>query len=393
MNVLICACGTGGHYFPAFVVADLLADREDDFVVVVDRPEAEAAARSVLGDRARLWRVARVGGGWLRSLQFAQQCGHAWRAIRRLQPEVALTMGGAGSLPFVIAARLSGVPVVLHEANAFPGRANRCMARWAAVTTYAIPGEHPFFQRRDAIAVGMPLRPLSKGIALSEQTEPRGLAAFLSSDEHGPAVLLTGGSQGALPLNDLIVEMLGQRPDLARRMRLVILTGPQWVDRVRHDLGALSDEVFVAGAIPDLPSWLDRFDFAICRSGSSTLWELIRARVPSLLVPFPHAADDHQRLNATWASSIGPMIEVPQQELTPLRLASILEEVIHEHPRMGHRSGRWSMQLEEFPSSPAQVLVEVMEEVRTPRRGGTAARGDRGLLRSRPCGADGGGSA
>jgi UDP-N-acetylglucosamine--N-acetylmuramyl-(pentapeptide) pyrophosphoryl-undecaprenol N-acetylglucosamine transferase len=207
----------------------------------------------------------------------------------------------------------------------------------------------------------MPLRTYSPDSAALQASYPE-LAAFLDRADRGPAVLVTGGSQGALPVNRIVIDMLKTRPDLANRMRLVILTGAAWEEQVRAELGAAAEKVFVAGLVSELPRWLHLFDFAICRSGSSTLWELIRARVPSLLIPLPHAADDHQRLNAVWASSIGPMIEVPQNEMNGQRLASILDEVIGNYRGQRSSGGRWSSRLEQFPESPAEALIEILAE-------------------------------
>ena len=307
-------CGTGGHYYPALAVVRCLLDAGAGARLLVDRAGGAAAARDLLGAGAPVLELPQEPASPLGRLRAA--AGRYLATGRLLASDacqVFLSMGGGGSVPPLLAALCHRVPVVLHEANAHPGRANRRCASRAAVVTYAMRGDHPFFRLPNTVEVGMPLRSYQ---AASGQSAAFPASTSLAAPDSRPAVLVMGGSQGAHVLNERVAETIQRWPELARSLRIVHLTGDRDCRAVAEVYTRAGVDVAVHEFVPDLPRWLDRVDYAITRAGSSTVWELVRAGVPALFVPYPYAVDDHQMANARWAAAIGPYEPLRQGELT-----------------------------------------------------------------------------
>lgn len=315
-TIVIMAGGTGGHIMPGLAVADELR-RRGWRVVWMGHPDGmEARLVPAKGyEMAWLRFGALRGKGLLRKLllPFNLLSGfvQAWRRLAEIRPDVVLGMGGFISFPGGMMAVLRGIPLVLHEQNSIAGLANRVLASVADRVLTGFP--HVL---RKGIWVGNPVRP--EIAALPEPT--------LRYDGHDLErdgrlhLLVIGGSLGAQALNETVPQALALLPE-AERPEVVHQSGEKHVEALRAAYAAAGVKGHVVAFIEDMAGAYAWADLVICRAGALTIAELACAGVASVLVPFPHAVDDHQTANARFLSEAGAAILLPQVELTPERLA------------------------------------------------------------------------
>lgn len=326
--IIIMAGGTGGHVFPALAVAEQLRAKDVPVVWLGTRRGLEASLVPPTGIPLEWIGVAGLRGtGITRLLMAPLMIGKAiWQAatiLRRVKPQVVLGMGGFVSGPGGLMAWLLGIPLIVHEQNAVPGLTNRWLARLANRVLEAFPNSFPV--RRRALWVGNPVR--ANIVALPQPAER------LATHGDRPHLLVVGGSQGALSLNQLVPMALtlmapGQRPDVWHQAG-----GKLWEAAAQgyQEAGIkVRLEPFIE-AMEEAYGWAD---LVLCRSGALTVAELAAAGVGAILVPFPHAVDDHQTVNGRFLEREGAAILIAQQALTAQRLAKLLEELLSDRPRL-----------------------------------------------------------
>ncbi len=327
-GALVMAGGTGGHVFPALAVADALRARGVPVTWMGTRTGLEARLVPEAGYPVEWVDVGGVRGKSAATrlaapLRIARAISHAVGVIRRVNPAVVLGMGGFASGPGGIAAWLARRPLIVHEQNAIAGMTNKVLARFAARVLEAFPGSFPPSAR--AQAVGNPVRP-----EIAALPEPGSRLAGRS----GPARLLVlGGSQGALRINQLLPEALAGMEAALR-------------PEIRHQAGALHHEAAraayaAAGVAADVqPFFADMADaygwadLVFCRSGALTVSELAAAGLGAVLVPFPAAVDDHQTLNARYLVDPGAAVLAPEHTLDPARIRTLLEPLLADRGRL-----------------------------------------------------------
>ena len=320
-TILVMAGGTGGHVFPGLAVADYL-HAHGWRIVWMGNPEGmEAKLVPTRGYEMAWVRFAALRGkGLLRALllplNLLRAFGQALAALSRVKPNVVLGMGGYVTFPGGMMAALTGRPLVVHEQNSVAGLANRVLA---GVADRILSG-FPNVLKRGEWA-GNPVRAEIAGLPQPAQRyAARG----------GPLnLLVVGGSLGAQALNDAVP-------------RTLTLLAPEERPRVTHQSGAKQIEALHAayanaGVEAELVDFIDDMaaryaaaDLVVCRAGALTVAELAAAGVASVLVPFPHAVDDHQTGNARFLAEAGAAVLLPQSELTPERLAALLRELTRE---------------------------------------------------------------
>ena len=319
-SVLIMAGGTGGHVFPALAVARQL-ESEGATVVWLGTPdsfESRLIANAGIPFHEVPVRGLR-GKGWLGWMQapFALTSAllSALRALRELSPDLVLGMGGYATGPGGVAARLLGKPLVIHEQNAVPGLTNRLLARIATRVLEAFPCSFPASRR--ARHTGNPVREEVIRLAAPEQR---------LTGRSGPLRLLVlGGSQGARVLNEVVPSAIAG------------LAEPAIVE-VRHQTGEAhlentAERYLRAGIVAETAAFIDDVagaygwaDLVVCRAGALTISELAVAGVASVLVPFPHAVDDHQTRNGLHLANAQAALLIPQSDLNATRLGALLAE-------------------------------------------------------------------
>lgn len=334
LRVLIAGGGTGGHVIPALAIGRELRDRHGAEVVFVGTARGlETRLVPAAGFRLELVRSGQLKNVSLRTrLRTAADLPlGVWRCVRllrRFRPQVVVGVGGYASGPGMLAALLLRTPMLAYEPNAVPGMTNRLLGRFVSAAAANFVQTLPFF--RNAEATGVPVR----GEIFDLPERPPGAP---------PRLLVTAGSQGAQVFNDLVPRLA---PRLLREfpeLTLVHQSGPRHLEttlqaflRSGADPARWSVEAFLA----DMPAQYAAADLVLARSGS-TVAELCAAGKASVLVPFPQAADDHQRKNAEVLAEAGAAVMLLQRDATAETLGSLLAELLRDDERrnaMGKRA-------------------------------------------------------
>lgn len=314
-TILVMAGGTGGHVFPALAVAEHLRASGWRVVWLGSRQGMEADLVPRHDFPMRFIRFAGLRGkGLLRKLLLPLNLAIAlWQCavvIFTVRPDVVLGMGGYISFPGGLMAAFLRRPLVLHEQNAVAGLANKVLARIADRRLAGFPDALP-----GATWTGNPVR--AEIAALPEPTVRfAGRAGSLR-------LLVVGGSLGARALNDVVPRTLGTL-EPGRRPHVRHQSGARQIDALRANYRDAGVDAECVAFIDDMAAALGDADVVICRAGALTVAELAAAGVASILVPFPHAVDDHQSVNARFLSDAGAGVLVRQSDLDVHRLAEMI---------------------------------------------------------------------
>lgn len=313
-TILVMAGGTGGHIFPALAVAHKLRDAGWR-VVWLGNPEGMEAKLVPQHGFEMVWVKfsALRGKGILRKLllplNLLRGFWQGLKAIRQVKPNVVLGMGGYITFPGGMMAALTGVPLVLHEQNSVAGLANKVLA---GVADRIVTGFPNVLKKGDW--VGNPVRPEIAGIAPpAERFAERSGALRL---------LVIGGSLGAQALNEMVPKGMSLLAE-SELPQIVHQAGEKHIDALKANYAAVGVQAHCVSFIEDMAGAYAWADLVICRAGALTIAELAAAGVASILVPFPHAVDDHQTGNAKFLVSVGGAFLLPQTELTPEAIALI----------------------------------------------------------------------
>ena len=322
-RVMVMAGGTGGHVFPALAVADKLRALDTEISWLGTKRGIESELVPADGIELHCLDIEGIRGRGLRALLKAPWL--LWRSIRQasklladFKPAVVLGMGGFASGPGAVAARLRGIPVVIHEQNSVAGTTNKLSAKIAKRVLLGFP---------NALAngewCGNPVRPT---IAAMPSPEDR----FAGRDGNA-RILVLGGSRGALGINRLVpaaLEMIEpeSRPLILHQAGKSHLTDTSQLYK-QHGIAIEEKRIEVVPFIADMAAAYSWADFVICRAGALTVAELTSAGLGSLLIPFPHAIDDHQTLNGKFLTDYDAAILVQQRDLTASLLAEQIKTV------------------------------------------------------------------
>jgi len=334
--VVIAAGGTGGHMFPALALARELERRGRPAVVVCDRRGAR-----YLGEDVRhhvIEAVSPRGGAFARlagGLHLVFGIGQSLLLLRRLRPVALAALGSFAAVPVGLAARLLGIPILVHEQNAVLGRANRLLARRAVRVALSFP------ETRGAETIPPARRLVTGNPVRAAVAEHLGTPYAAPAADGRLALLVVGGSQGARVLSDVVPAAIGLLPPgLRARIALTPQCRPEDLERVRQ---AYADIGFAGELRPffeDLPARLAGAHLVISRSGASSVAELLALGRPAILVPYRFAADDHQRANAEAVADAGAAWMIAEGDLTPDELARRLEAVLADPGRLDAMAGR-----------------------------------------------------
>ena len=320
VTILLAGGGTGGHVFPMVAVGEALqALRADVRVVYVGTPRGiESRVVGATGAQLELLDVLPLRGhglpGLVRgALRAAGVVPKARRLVQALAPRVVFSVGGYAAGPVALAAWSAGVPVTLLEPNAVPGFTNRLLAPLTRRIYVGFPEVAQSFRGRDVRWTGVPLRCRFAPVA---PPPPRAAANLL----------VLGGSQGAKGLNDVLPAAVAECRARGCELRVMHQAGRGKDEQVRRRYQELGLEQLseVRPFIDDVAGALADADVVVARSGASSVAELCAVGRPAILVPYPYAADDHQRHNAESLARAGGAICIPQPEATAARVAEAL---------------------------------------------------------------------
>lgn len=321
-KILVAASGTGGHLFPALATATELQRMGYtlEWLGVPNRLETTLVAGQCPLHTVKM--AGLQGRPGVRTVRLLSQCALATGRVRKLlkqgQFSGVFTTGGYIAAPAILAARSLGLPAVLHESNALPGKVTRWLSPWCTTVALGFGAAARYLPKATTITVGTPVR------ADFLVEPPPALTDPIIPDDV-PLILIVGGSQGAVAVNQLVRQ-----------------AAPAWLEQgawIIHQTGkndpdtaSLSHPHYIHRPFFDnMAALLYRADLALCRSGAGTLTELAITRTPSLLIPYPAAAEDHQTINARVFSTAGAAQLLPQRDLTAEQLSRTVSQLL-QHP-------------------------------------------------------------
>jgi UDP-N-acetylglucosamine--N-acetylmuramyl-(pentapeptide) pyrophosphoryl-undecaprenol N-acetylglucosamine transferase len=317
-KILIMAAGTGGHILPALSVAKALQayDIEIHWLGTEFGLEQKLIPPTKIPIHTIKMRGIRgkgIVGLLIAPFRLLYAACQAIHLIRKLKPTTVIGFGGFVTAPGGLASWLLRKPLILHEQNAVAGLSNRCLSYLATIVFQAFPDTFPL--SRHAITCGNPVR--AEIIAL-----PSPELRFKNPGQP-LRVLIIGGSLGAAVFNQIIPETLGAFA-LSERPEVWHSTGKGAAEKVQNTYNQSGITAHVVEFIADMSRAYAWADLVICRAGASTIAELAAVGVASILIPYPHAVDDHQTKNGAWLVNAGAAILIPQNQLNPQKLAALL---------------------------------------------------------------------
>ncbi len=326
MRVLIAAGGTGGHIYPGIAVAREILRRDPESKVrfvgtargLEKKLVPQAGFELSIIDSTGLKNVGAVARA--RGLMvLPKSLLEARKVIRQFRPDVVIGAGGYVSGPVLLVASLIGLPTLVMESNALPGWTNRVLARFVDQAAVSFEAALPHFRGR-AVVTGNPVR-----------REFFEIPARKPEASHF-ALLVFGGSQGARAINESMIAALPVLESLRSKLRVTHQTGEADYDKVREGYreAGWSEEANVTKYIDNMVAAFAGVDLVICRAGATTTAELIAAGKPSVMIPFPFAADDHQRKNAEALEAAGAARMILQRDLSGERLAHEIARLVNE---------------------------------------------------------------
>jgi UDP-N-acetylglucosamine--N-acetylmuramyl-(pentapeptide) pyrophosphoryl-undecaprenol N-acetylglucosamine transferase len=353
MRVLIAGGGTGGHVIPALAIARELQSRYQAEVLFVGTArgiENRLVPRAGFG-------LMRVKVGALKNVSLTTRIRtlfdlpravvDARKIIKVFSPDVVVGVGGYASGPAMAAAIMMRIPTLAFEPNYVPGFANKMVGRRVSAAAVHFEQTKKYFNH--AQVVGVPVRAEFSSIAEKGGSSP-------------PTLLVFGGSQGAQAINR---AMTAAAPEALRQipaLHIIHQTGEREYNDVQAAYAQAGIQAEVSAFIDDMPAAFARAGLLLCRSGASTVAEITAAGKPAIFVPFPRAADDHQRRNAEAIAQGGAAVLIPQPELTPERLAKTLVELFGDPARLKQMSERArSLSHHDAAGRVARMVAELCE--------------------------------
>jgi UDP-N-acetylglucosamine--N-acetylmuramyl-(pentapeptide) pyrophosphoryl-undecaprenol N-acetylglucosamine transferase len=350
--ILLMAGGTGGHVFPALAIAQAL--QEKDFKICWLGTQQGLEARVVPQAGIEIYYInikGLRGKGMLRLLtapfKIMLATWQAWRVLRQIRPVAVVGMGGFVSGPGGVAAGLAGIPLLIHEQNAIAGFTNRWLARLARQVMQAFP--HTFPDNYHAIHTGNPLR--AAIMALREQPK-------ILMQQGIFHILVVGGSLGAQALNEIVPRALQQ---VHAKIEVIHQTGRNQLATTQQAYATAPFQATVTEFIDEMATAYSWADLVICRAGALTISELAQAGLPSILIPFPHAVDDHQTHNAHFLSDNQAAILLPQPALTVEKLSQLINELANDAPKLAMMSN--AAKEAATPQALQQVVAVILGQI------------------------------
>ncbi len=332
MKILIVAGGTGGHLYPGVSVAKKLKEQNHHVLMVirdkdmekqiVNKYQLEFAAIAGIGLKKSISGVFKFG--W----QFLRGFNEARKILARFKPEVILTLGNYLSLPIALAGRRKNIPVVLHEQNCLPGKATRFLAKKAVKICISFNESVKYLEKYKPkiVFTGNPLRPE----LISAQRNATSQAV--------KNILVFGGSQGAHSLNLAMIAALDRLEIVRSKVTITHLAGVKDLPLVENGYRERNFDVMLADYLHDMQEAYKKASLVVARAGAATLSELAFFGLPSILIPYPFAAEDHQRINADVLVKAGAARLVLDQDLSGELLASHIIEIIQNETVLQYMS-------------------------------------------------------
>lgn len=331
MRCVIAGGGTGGHLFPGMAVAEAFMEREIGNEVLFIGTERGIEARVLASGKFPLRMIPAMpikgrsaSGKGKALLALPRSLGKALKILREFQPQMVLGVGGYASGPGVLAAALLGIKRAIHEQNVIPGMTNRILKNFSQRIFVSFEETKRYFPEKKTVLTGNPVR--------------KEIARFALLRERGDrfTLLIFGGSLGAHRINVAMLEALDGLEDLKSSLRFIHQTGAEDFHFVSKGYEEKGFEAEVTPFIDEMARCYQRADLVICRSGASTVAELAVCAKASILIPYPHAAHQHQLINAQRLVDRGAAMMIRDEDLRGTSLSEAIRRFYH-HPQESQR--------------------------------------------------------
>lgn len=281
---------------------------------------------------------------------------HSLINLVRIKPDIIIGLGGYGSVLPVVAAYITGIPIVLIEQNVIPGRANLAMAKWADVVLCHWEGSKKRFKKGHVAVTGVPIR---SGIIENETCagdNPFGL------DFQKKTLLIMGGSQGAQAINRVMLQSIPKLQALIPDLQIIHLTGKHGYQEAEEAYNGMGVSSFVSEFYNDIGAAYRLSDLVISRSGANTIAEITAVGIPAILIPYPYATDNHQYWNAYELSRVGGALIIKPEELEPERVIKLVSDLLMNDERLDNmkKINRSSSK----PFAAARVVDEICQTLK-----------------------------
>ncbi|WP_017292593.1 undecaprenyldiphospho-muramoylpentapeptide beta-N-acetylglucosaminyltransferase [Geminocystis herdmanii] len=346
-NLLIAASGTGGHLFPALAVAQQLPDYNICWLGVPHRLETSLVPKSypLLTVDIDGFQTSFGVKTIVVMLKMIKAIAKTYQLIKSKKIDIVFTTGGYIAAPAIIGAKLAKIPVILHESNYIPGKVTKLLGGWCNLVGIGFTGTSRYLPKAKTQWVSTPVR--------DEFLSPQSLDLPIPDDV--PLIVAMGGSQGAVGLNKLVRRSTPRL--LEQGVYIVHLTGNQ-----DDEIGTFKHDRYLEMPFYDaMAGLLQRADIAISRSGAGALTELAITKTPSILIPYPFAAEDHQFYNGQEFVSGEASLLFRQEQLTPDLLTETVLDLLNNSDKlanMGEKAGNLAL------VDSAKILAQIVEELR-----------------------------
>ncbi len=363
-RVFITGGGTGGHLFPGISLAEAIraAEPDADIRFLISGKKLDTALLENRGFPCLQVEQRHIPKTARQILDFmATNARAVWQVIRvmlRARPDVVVGLGGYASFATAAAAKLCAVPLVLLEQNVIPGKANRALALAASRVFCQWPQAARYFMRRDNLTFsGNPVRETLRRTSTEVALRKLGLAPGRRT------LLVLGGSQGANALNKFFLESLPVLKDFSDQIQIIHLAGKSQSEPVSAAYQQAGIRASVHNFLEEMQLAYSAADLALCRAGGTTIAELTALGLPSILVPYPHSAQNHQMANAKEMVSAGAARLLQEQNLSPQAMKSCVLDLLFDEKglaRMAYKAALLGQ-----PRAAAQIAEAIVEEYKT----------------------------
>lgn len=361
MKIIMAGGGTGGHIYPALAIARGIMKRwpqaniifvgtkegmEQDIV-----PESGYELKTISAQGLNRYSLIKAAGS---ALKVPVGFWQARNIIKEFKPDLVIGTGGYVSYPVVLAASIMQVKTVIHEQNAYPGLANRALAKRVERVLLTFPEAAGYFPQEITRVTGLPVRPEITAASRHDA------AAFFGLKEDRFTIVVVGGSRGALRINQAIAGLVPQLS--AEGVQLVWITGEQHFEKLSKSLSKpdIPDNVRMYPYLYNMELALAMADLVICRAGAATLSELAVRGVPAILVPYPYAAENHQEKNARYLQKKGAASLIIDEFLDKNTLRARIEELRNNRFRLLRMA---QIMKEEGHPQALEDILDIIEEV------------------------------
>lgn len=356
IRLMLTGGGTGGHLFPAIATAEALGARCPGSQVLfvgtrrrMDKTSLEQYGYATCSIHSEGLKgkdlLAMIRGLALLPLS----CLEAMIHILRFRPDLVLGVGGYVTAPVLVAAWILRIPTLIHEQNSVPGLANRKVSSLVTRICLSLPGSEKCFPPEKTVLTGNPVRRALLDLSKEDDTGEGGV----------PTLLVLGGSLGAHRVNDLVTSAFALGILGLKGVRVIHQTGPADAQEVEARYRRYGIEARVAPFFTDMAAIYREADFLVSRAGATTLAELAVLGKPALLIPYPHAADNHQQKNAQYYVEGGGAVMYIEKELTPELLGTELAGLMKDCGRLKIMGA--AMQTLAFPRAAEQIVDECLD--------------------------------